>query len=238
MKPHMLDLFCGAGGATRGYQLAGWEVTGVDINPQPNYCGDHFVQADALDYLATALHWEYPLASFDAIHASPPCQAHTSMQAVAKNAEAHEDLIPDTRNLLQMAEVPYVIENVVGAPLYGAMTLCGSSFGLGVIRPDTGEWHDLRRHRLFETSFEIGLAPPCGHTAGAGTVGIYGDHLRWGRRSSQGELSGPSALFVGRDAMGIDWMTWPELVQAIPPAYTAWVGEGLLAHLDAKAWAA
>lgn len=235
-RPQLLDVFCGAGGAAWGYHLAGFEVVGIDHRPQPNY-PFQFIQCDGLRAIEYVIEMKAGYDSIDAIHASPPCQAHTSMQSVAKNADAHHDLIGPVRERLQQTGVPYVIENVVGAPLDDPFTLCASYFGLGVTRPDTGEWYDLRRHRLFETSWPVGLTPPCSHS-GVGTVGIYGDHLRWGRRSSQGELSGPAALFVARDAMGIDWMTWPEIVQAIPPAYTAWVAESLLSELDARRWAA
>jgi DNA (cytosine-5)-methyltransferase 1 len=231
MRPRLLDLFCGAGGAAMGYHRAGFDILGVDIHPQPNY-PFRFMQADALTVLEN---WwiQQEVGAFAAIHASPPCQAHTSMQSVSRNGHAHPDLIAPVRELLQQTGLPYVIENVVGAPLDDPITLCGSSFGLGVTRHDTGKWHDLRRHRLFETSWRFGLTPPCAHTAG--TIGIYGDHLRWGRRSSQGELSGLEALRLGGIAMQIEWMTWPQLVQAIPPVYTEWVGEALLSEIDALA---
>jgi DNA (cytosine-5)-methyltransferase 1 len=232
MKPRLLDLFCGAGGAAMGYHRAGFDILGVDIQPQPNY-PFRFMQGDAVTVLEN---WwiQQEVGAFDAIHASPPCQAHTSMQSVAKNGHAHPDMIAPVRELLQHTGLPYVIENVVGAPLDDPITLCGSSFGLGVIRPDTGRWHDLRWHRLFETSWLIGMTPPCGH-AGRKAVGLYGDHLHWGRRATDGELSGPNALRLGGIAMQIEWMNWPELVQAIPPAYTEWVGEALLAEIDALA---
>ena len=113
MRPRLLDLFCGAGGAARGYQLAGFHVTGIDINPQPRYAGDEFVQADALTY---------PLDGFDAIHASPPCQAYTSLR-VMWNAIEHADLIPSTRANLIESGLPYVIENVPGAPLRNPLAL-------------------------------------------------------------------------------------------------------------------
>lgn len=135
-KPRLLDLFCGAGGCAKGYQRAGFHVTGVDIKPQPRYCGDEFHQADALEYLAA--HGR----EFDAIHASPPCQRYTMAQNAAKNADAHPDLVDPVRDLLLSTRKPWIIENVVGAPLKNPAVLCGLSFGLKV-----------RRHRLFETSF-------------------------------------------------------------------------------------
>jgi DNA (cytosine-5)-methyltransferase 1 len=121
-----------------------------------------------------------------------------------------------------------VIENVVGAPLRDTFQLCGSSFNLGVRGLD----RQLRRHRVFETNWPIGLIPQCRHEGKA--VGIYGDHLRMGRRSSDGEYSGAKALYYGSDAMGIDWMTWPELVQAIPPAYTHFIGEQLIRQVTER----
>jgi DNA (cytosine-5)-methyltransferase 1 len=142
-RPVLIDLFCKAGGCTKGYQRAGFYVVGVDIEPQPNYCGDEFHQADAL---------AFPLDEADAIHASPPCQAHSSIakqqRARRPGAYDHPDLVDATRDRLVAAGVPYVIENVVGAPLLNHVQLCGSSFGL-----------DVRRHRLFECSFPV-LAPP------------------------------------------------------------------------------
>src|ERR1700722_10533336 len=118
-----LDLYCGAGGATRGLQLAGFRVTGVDNAPQPHYCGDAFIQADALTLTLELLR------GFDLLWSSPPCQAHTVLRNV-HNAHKHEDLIERTRELLIASGRPYVIENVVGAPLHNPITLCGTSFGL------------------------------------------------------------------------------------------------------------
>ena len=231
-RPRLLDLFCGAGGAAMGYHRAGFDVVGVDIRPQPNYPFE-FVQMDALEWLQIALRQSWGCAreldAFDAIHASPPCQRYTSMQSVAKNGHGHPDLIAKTRELLEATELPYVIENVPGAPLRDPFRLCGSSFRCGTWKPYVAAdvWLQLRRHRLFETNWPIGLVPPCAHHGR--TVGIYGDHLRFGRRSSDGELSGSAALVVGKRAMGIDWdVTWAELREAIPPAYTELIGHQLL----------
>ena len=143
-KPRLLNLFCGAGGATRGYQLAGFHVTGVDIDPQPNYCGDEFHQADAM---------AWPLDGYNAIHASPPCQHYSAGKHMWKGRlpdDRHPDLVDATRERLRGAGVPYVIENVVGAPLTNYVVLCGDMFGLGV-----------KRHRLFETSFMVWNPPIC-----------------------------------------------------------------------------
>lgn len=132
-KPRALDLFCGAGGATRGLQMAGFHVTGVDIKPQPRYCGDEFHQANALTF---------PLDGYDFVWASPPCQRYTMAQNAAKNAHNHPDLIPPIRERLLGSGVDWVMENVVGAPLINPVMLCGLAFGLKVKR------HSLQRiHR-------------------------------------------------------------------------------------------
>jgi DNA (cytosine-5)-methyltransferase 1 len=149
-KPRALDLFCCAGGATKGLQRAGFHVTGVDIKPQPRYCGDAFHQADALTF---------PLEGFDFIWASPPCQAFTALRFMP-TAKDHPNLIPETRARLVEANIPYCIENVPGAPLGDSgylIMLCGTMFGLQT-RDGRAE---LRRHRLFETSFSIPLRPAC-----------------------------------------------------------------------------
>lgn len=230
VKPRLLDLFCGAGGAARGYQLAGFHVTGVDINPQPNYCGDAFRQADAMTF---------PLDGFDVIHASPPCQAYTAMK-VMPNARAHPELVGPARDRLVGAAVPWVIENVPGAPLEvgppslfsdsSGVTLCGSMFAL------KDDIYELRRHRLFESNIPLSQ-PRCRHRLPV--VGFYGDHARTrqrtvgGHRDRGGDIVGSERkLALVRDLMGIDWMAWHEAVQAIPPAYTTWIGEHLMAALN------
>ena len=165
MKPLCIDLFCGAGGATKGLQRAGFHVTGVDINPQPHYCGDDFHEADAL---------KFPLEGYDFIWASPPCQAFTKLRFMP-DAKKHSNLIPETRARLISAGVPYCIENVEDAPLGESgylIMLCGTMFGLGT-KDGRAE---LRRHRLFETSFSIPLRPACQH--GTAPLGVYGGHVR------------------------------------------------------------
>ena len=164
-----LDVYCCAGGATWGLQQAGFHVVGVDLKPQPNYCGDAFVQGDALEYLKTA-----DLSRFDFVWSSPPCQRFTSMRH-APGTKAHLDLIAPTRALLERSGKPYCIENVVGAPPIDPVVLCGTMFGLQV--PDGAS---LRRHRLFETSFPL-LTPPCAHGKEP-VVGVYGAHVRDRRR--------------------------------------------------------
>jgi len=193
-KPRLLDLFCGAGGATKGYQRAGFYVVGVDINPQPHYCGDKFYQADAL---------EFPLEGYDAYHASPPCQAHTMMQNIVKTRDKHPKLIEPTRMRLLTTDKPYVIENVYKAPLKGHLMLCGTMFGLRIIR-----------HRFFECPWmELTFLRPCDHSD------VYDP---W-HKDGVGQKEKLAA------AMGIDWfMTRPEVREAIPPAYTEYIGKYLL----------
>jgi DNA (cytosine-5)-methyltransferase 1 len=199
-KPRLLDLFCGAGGAARGYQRAGFYVVGVDIAPQPRYAGDEFIQADAMTF---------PLDGFDVIHASPPCQAYTLAQRIQKRT--HPDLVAPIRERLRVAHLPYVIENVPGAPLLNHVTVCGLFFGLGV-----------ERHRWFESRFKLeGTTCP-------GSVPM----TKMGRPPTEGKIMQVVGHFSGvkqaRLAMGIDWMNRDELAEAIPPAYTEYIGRQLI----------
>lgn len=208
-----LDLFCGAGGATRGLQRAGFHVTGVDIKPQPRYCGDVFIQADALNP-------PVDLKSFDFIWASPPCQAFTMAQNAAKNAHNHPNHIPATRAMLKASDCAYAIENVVGAPLLNPLTLCGLTFGLNV-----------KRHRLVETNFFL-LVPPCPNHDQDYFV-IFGHEVR-SRRT--GHAAGrKNKIAEGRKAMGIEWMTRGELSEAIPPAYSEYIARQFLAQRKSEA---
>jgi DNA (cytosine-5)-methyltransferase 1 len=215
MKPRLLDLFCGAGGAAVGYHRAGFDVVGVDINPQPNYPFE-FHQGDAL---------EFPLDGYDAIHASPPCQDWSLLQrnyGAPEHGTGH--LLLATLERLRAQDRPWVVENVVGAPMPSPIELCGASFGLGA------SGLDLNRHRRFQVSFFM-LAPPCQHRPGH-TIGVYGNGTNnWHRQKLGRNLT----IAEQREAMGIDWMTRSELTQAIPPAYTHWIGEQLLAHLEVAA---
>lgn len=226
-----LDLFCGAGGATKGLQRAGFHVTGVDIKRQPRYCGDLFIQADATNP-------PVDLSLFDFIWASPPCQAHTSMKTM-HNAKHHVSRINETRSLLITAGRPYAIENVVGAPLESPILLCGTAFGLGV-----GD-AELQRHRLFESSVPM-LIPACQHRSRV--IGIYGGHARNRKRTIgvYGEGARDSrrkndkghpdfSVQDARAAMDIQWMTIAELSQAIPPAYSEFIGRQVMQLLECAA---
>lgn len=213
--PRLLDLFCGAGGAGMGYHRAGFEVVGVDIKPQPRYPFE-FHQGDALAFL------EEHGREFDAIHASPPCQAYSSLQALHKHIE-RADLLAPTRDALRATGRPWVIENVIGAPIESGIYLCGTMFpGLRVYR-----------HRWFETPFLIFQPPHPKHTMPA-----YAHRAPDGRSRKEIYMDGDSFASVTGNAgsyagpgMGIDWMIGSELSQAIPPAFTEYVGRLLLAAL-------
>lgn len=224
VRPLLLDLFSGAGGAARGYHDAGWDVIGVDIAPQKHYPYE-FIQADALEVLRDVAtlgeRWRH-MPDVYAIHASPPCQAYsiTGNLARAQGKQASTlDLVEPTRKLLRATGLPYVIENVPGAPLHDPVTLCGSSFGLAV-----------RRHRLFESNVLI-PALDCDHAGQGRPVGVYGskgDDIPSGGRTAR-------TLEEGQAAMGIDWMPWSKLVLSIPPAYTRYIGGFLLDAVRAAA---
>lgn len=216
-RPRLLDLFCGAGGAGMGYFHAGFDVVGVDIKPQPNYPFE-FHQSDALQFLRERGN------EFDAIHASPPCQAHSAMKTM-HNAKSHKDSIPEVRHALFIAreswQTPYVIENVPNAPLENPTLLCGTMFGLVC---DGGE---LIRHRIFETSFSH-PQPTCKHGGKPSVIGIYGGHVRNRKRSSGDRGLDGFTVEQAKEAMGIQWMTLTELCQAIPPAYTEHMGRWMM----------
>lgn len=234
--PRLLDLFCGAGGAAWGYYLAGFEVVGVDIVDQPSY-PFKFHKHDALTFTPGAIERQ-----FDAIHASPPCHAYSILRHAAKEkAKSYLNLIPPARELLMATGLPYVIENVPGAPLLDPLVLCGSMFGLGALSGNgetiTRTFRQLRRHRLFESSFHI-HSLECGHEGEA--IGVYGGGPTgrytfnngaakdyYGRRGGyQGTIAEKS------EAMGIDWMNAREINQSIPPAYTEYIGRQLCQILE------
>jgi DNA (cytosine-5)-methyltransferase 1 len=230
-KPRLLDLFCGAGGAAVGYHRAGFEVVGVDIKPQPRYPFD-FYRGSALDALADG---EF-LAQFDAIHASPPCQAYSATKTMWNAQAGHPELVSPTRARLQAAGVPWVIENVPGAPLCAHVVLCGSMFSL-----HTEDW-ELRRHRLFELDGFACMTPPCSHNRPV--LGVYGGHARDRRRvlgvygnGGGGTMTRGTKATIdqARAIMDIDWMTTAEISQAIPPAYTEHIGGYLLAEVERRA---
>jgi DNA (cytosine-5)-methyltransferase 1 len=237
-RPALLDLFSCAGGAGAGFDRAGFRVVGVDRNPQPRYPFE-FHQADALEYLIQYGHL------FDYIHASPPCQAHSGMtKGRWKDRLAdHPDLVDPTRQLLIASGKDWDIENVVGAPLINPIMLCGTMFGL-----QTKHGSQLRRHRLFETNWQVGLTPPCNHNNGS-AIGVYGGGQHPDRRKipatigvwghAGGSSKRDNLIQFGtqdrRDAMGIQWMTGKELSEAIPPAYTEFLGRRYLAYKAVEA---
>jgi DNA (cytosine-5)-methyltransferase 1 len=194
-----LDLFCGAGGASMGLYQAGYKVTGVDVIDQPNY-PFKLIKGDAL---------KAHLKGFDLIWASPPCQAFTAYRRRRNHVQSCRNLIPAVRRLLTAAGTPWVIENVPGAPLNSPITLCGSMFEL-----------DVRRHRLFETSF---LLPQlkCQHHKQLPRFPPATNRKNLRKTVEIGVWRIP--LDVQQKAMGVDWMTREELSQAIPPVYAQWI---------------
>lgn len=207
-RPRALDLFCGGGGAGMGLHRAGFDVVGVDVHPQPHYPFE-FVQSDALTH---------PLDGFDFIWASPPCQAFTAYRRRPGHVAERPNLIPAMRARLISSGVQWVIENVPGAPLEHAVTLCGSMFGL-----------DVRRHRLFEASFPL-LAPNCNHAAQAPRFAQATN--RANKRSTVEVGVWRIPLDVQQRAMGIDWLPLETLSQAIPPAYAEHIGRAALASVQ------
>lgn len=217
MTQKLLDLFCCAGGATRGYQNAGFSVTGVDLNARPSYCGDDFFQGDALAYARAYAR------NFDFIHASPPCQGLSTITP-EENRGDYPELITPVREILLESGVPFVIENVVPAVNRGLLRkdllLCGEMFGLRVIR-----------HRVFE--FGNGAEfKTLNHIKHQGNVKGAGRRSR-GTYSSEGYYCGVYGVGTDkgtteewREAMGIDWMTdRHDLAESLPPAYTQYIGE-------------
>ncbi len=236
-RPRCLDLFCGGFGAGHGYQRAGFHVTGVDkVARREIPAGVEFIKAD----VATVLKDLEYLRTFDLIHASPPCKVHTRLGhliTAAGKQPIHGDYVDMTRDALEAAGVPYIIENVEGAPLRPDVVLCGTMLGLHTT-DDQGRKRWLRRHRLFELGgwgylgwgiqpewccdCQSGCsAPMCGHrVAGHRAWGVYGS---LGDKVPDGGEC-PDTLEQARELMGIDWMGWGALTQAIPPAYTDYLG--------------
>lgn len=221
MKPVLLDLFCGAGGAAMGYYEAGFEVVGIDIKHQRNY-PFRFIEGDVLDLGL----WP----AFDAVHASPPCTEFTKAK---RGRVGHTGWMENGSNLLRQTSIvlsalaaPHVIENVTDAPMpfnTWRGRLCGSMFGL-----------DVRRHRWFTSNHDLGRTPKCDHASQAPrfrSLNTQRRHVLSPVVTVTGHINYDGELELRRRAMGIDWMTNPELVQAIPPAYTRWLGARLLEHL-------
>jgi len=209
-RPKLLDLFCCGGGAGYGYEQAGYDVTGVDIEPQPKHRGN-FIQADAIEYLKAHFH------EYDVIHASPPCQAYSmaSMQ-FRKAGKEYVDLIEVTRRELIKTGKPYIIENVPGSPLINPIELCGSMFGMRTYR-----------HRLFESNIELKAPPHPEHTA---------PNAKMGRKPKDGEFIQYVGHFSGvglvQEMTGLYWLGGKELAQSIPPQYTKYIGEQLMVALS------
>lgn len=208
-RPRLLDLFCCAGGAGMGYHRAGFDVVGVDIAPQPNYPFE-FHRGDALEYLAEHGH------EFDVIHASPPCQQFTAYGRSDTKGwrDNYLNFLPQTQEALGQFDVPWVIENVPGAPLRAPVQLCGSSFHL-----------DVRRHRLFESNVALEV-PPCDHSRQTPRFAPASNRKNLRSTVEVGVWRIP--LEVQQQAMGIDWTTLRELSESIPPAYTEHIGRQLL----------
>lgn len=213
-RPKLLDLFCGGGGAGMGYSRAGFEVVGVDNEQQDNYPFEFFH-----DNALRVLQDDSFLARFDAIHASPPCQAYSTLNRF--NETNYPDLYEVTRDQLERIGLPWVIENVIGAPYRSGIVLCGSMFGLSV-----------RRHRNFESSVLM-FPPQCEHAAQGRPVGVYGHGQFYWENGEKQWRNVPRA--EAEAAMGIDWMSRAELAEAIPPAFTEYIGARLLEALPVLA---
>ena len=248
-----IDLFCCSGGATKGYQRAGFYVIGVDKDPQPNYCGDVFIRADALMFLRSLLEGgevQLPdgrwvgLKDVVFIHASPPCQANTALTKGNRGREGweddHVDLIPETRELLEQTGLPYVIENTQGASMRRDLVLCGHKhFGLRMFR-----------HRYFELgggftmpSFTCNQSTrPGGDHEGERVAGIrHGVRYEGRMLAIYGDGGGKGSFAEWAEAMGIDWVTIGSmkqrkkaLAEALPPLYTELIGLALVDHMASE----
>jgi len=216
----VLDLFCGGGGAGMGYRQAGFDVVGVDlVKRKSGYPAGELIQEDVLKILEETAF----LRAFDLIHASPPCQTHSRTQHLRDaqgKGTTKVDLIPQTREALEKSGVPFILENVEGAPLRLDLLLCGSMFPFLSVMDDTGKrW--LQRHRIFELhGITIDQPHHFHETAGVRPLGIYGsmrDNIPGGGQTAR-------TLEEAQTLMGMPWANWPTLVEAIPPAYTHYIG--------------
>lgn len=217
MVMRLIDFFCGAGGCSDGYSRGGFKVTGLDLNPMPQYVHgqDNFVQADAMEVLQAFVDkgfWIGPdgrvlrLEDYDVIHASPPCQGYSATKRFNPGI-IYPKLIEPVRDALRALQRPYIIENVETAPLYATVTLCGAMFPEAKLK--------VYRHRIFETNFHVPQP-------------VHNPHLtpqaKMGRPPVNGEFMHVVGHFpsigYARDAMGIKWMKRDELAEAIPPVYT------------------
>ena len=217
MRPLLLDLFCGAGGAAVGYHRAGFDVIGMDINPQPRY-PYQFVQADVMRFGILGV---VALNGVSAIHASPPCQGYSAMSNSRPGiADEYPRLIEPVGELLQAIGLPYVIENVPGAKahMHDPVTLCGQMFGL-----------ELYRHRLFESNVRIEQPEHPAHVVPASKAG------HWKPGTVMSVAGHVSPIAKAREVMGIDWMTRDELAESIPPAFAEHLGAQLLAYVAERA---
>jgi len=218
----LLDLFCGAGGASEGYARSGFEVTGIDLKHGKRY-PHTYIRGDVRDYLNTEF-----LSQFDVIAASPPCQTFSStkhLRDAQGGTTTKINMIPEVRDALVASGKPYVIENVPNAPLIDPILLCGSGFGLKV-----------RRHRLFESHLPL-VGNQCKHKEQGKPIGVYGamNDTAQGLDRVTGKyvIGGSTAKTIeeAREAMGIDWMIWGELVESIPPVYTEFIGKQISTRL-------
>lgn len=222
-RPRILDLFCGAGGASMGYHRAGFDVVGVDVAPQPNY-PFQFVQADALAVLDKFDRRKFsPLFhAVVAVHASPPCQASSALTKGTNKGREYPQLIPETRALLAATGLPTIIENVQGAAIRRDVTLCGEMFGLGVLR-----------HRFFELSGFVCVQPEHKPHRGRVRGWRHGRYHNGPYLAVYGEGGGKGSVVEWQTAMGICWTDDRKAIaEAIPPAYTEHIGRQLIAQLE------
>lgn len=221
-RPLAIDAFCGAGGASRGYYDAGFDIIGIDILNSKNYPYPFF-RGDVFTLLPQLIASHKPVAIF----ASPPCQRYSSATREI-HRESKPDLLEPTRELLKLSGLPYIIENVRLAPLEYPTMLCGSTFGLGVHA--FGHWYENQRHRFFESNMPLANHGPCRH-AGDRVAGVYGKPGGFSEKLNEPLLSGAH----WQEAMGIDWMSTREITQAVPPAYTRHLGAQMIKMIEVAA---